>query len=299
MCRVLTVLLAFLVCSASSAAQTNSVAGVVIDASGAPIAGATITVEAAGQQVATTKTGTDGRFTVEGTAPAGATLRVRADGFAEAVSPLSSLSSASSRVVLHPRPLSESVTVTASRGASGVDTAASATIVSSAELLHVGGRRDRRRARNTPGFSLFRRSSSRVANPTTQGVTLRGVSGSGASRTLVVADGTALNDPFGSWVYWNRIPIAAIDRVEVVRGATGDLYGADALGGVIQVLTLDASRPRCERCSTPDRRRRRAASAFGGRRFGNWLRLGRRRGPEHRGRVHHRRRGARRRGRAG
>ena len=46
--------------------------------------------------------------------------------------------------------------------------------------------------RSTPGFTLFRRSSSRVANPTTQGVTLRGVSGSGASRTLVLADGVPL-----------------------------------------------------------------------------------------------------------
>jgi outer membrane receptor protein involved in Fe transport len=271
MCRVLTVLLAFLVCSASSSAQTNSVAGVVIDASGAPIAGATITVEAAGQQVATTKTGIDGRFTVAGTAPAGATLRARADGFAEAVSPLSSFSSASSRVVLHPRPLSESVTVTASRGASGVDTAASATIVSSAELLTSAAGAIDDALRNTPGFSLFRRSSSRVANPTTQGVTLRGVSGSGASRTLVVADGTALNDPFGSWVYWNRVPIAAIDRVEVVRGATGDLYGADALGGVIQVLTLDASRPRVRALFDAGSQETARASAFGGRRFGNWL----------------------------
>jgi len=45
----------------------------------------------------------------------------------------------------------------------------------------------------------------------------------------VLADGVPLNDAFGSWVYWNRVPLAAIDRVEVVRGATGDLYGADAL----------------------------------------------------------------------
>ena len=64
-------------------------------------------------------------------------------------------------------------------------------------------------------------------------MTLRGVSGSGASRTLVLADGVPLNDPFGSWVYWNRIPFAAVDRVEVVRGATGDLYGAGSLGGVV------------------------------------------------------------------
>jgi outer membrane receptor protein involved in Fe transport len=53
-----------------------------------------------------------------------------------------------------------------------------------------------------------------------------------------------LNDPFGSWVYWNRVPEAAIDRVEIVRGATGDLYGAEALGGVVQVLTFEPNRTR-------------------------------------------------------
>src|SRR5204863_3303580 len=38
--------------------------------------------------------------------------------------------------------------------------------------------------------------------------------------------------------------MAAVDRVEVVRGATGDLYGAGALGGVIQLLTVQPSRTR-------------------------------------------------------
>jgi outer membrane receptor protein involved in Fe transport len=267
MSRTVILLFTLFLGAVSASAQTNSIAGVVIDASGAPVVGATVTIEAAGKQVATAKTGADGRFTVEGAAPAGATLRARADGFAEAVSPLES----GSRIVLHPRPLSESVTVTASRGASGVDTAASASIVSSAELLTSAAGAIDDALRNTPGFSLFRRSSSRVANPTTQGVTLRGVSGSGASRTLVVADGTALNDPFGSWVYWNRVPIAAIDRVEVVRGATGDLYGADALGGVIQVLTLDANRPRVRALFDGGSQDTARASAFGGRRFGSWL----------------------------
>jgi outer membrane receptor protein involved in Fe transport len=40
------------------------------------------------------------------------------------------------------------------------------------------------------------------------------------------------------------VPQAAIERVEVVRGATGDLYGADALGGVVQVLTFTPGRTR-------------------------------------------------------
>jgi outer membrane receptor for ferrienterochelin and colicin len=42
------------------------------------------------------------------------------------------------------------------------------------------------RLRQVPGFSLFRRTSSVVANPTTQGVSLRGIGSSGASRTLVL-----------------------------------------------------------------------------------------------------------------
>jgi outer membrane receptor protein involved in Fe transport len=91
--------------------------------------------------------------------------------------------------------------------------------------------------RTTPGFGLFRRNSSRVANPTTQGASLRGLAASGASRALVLADGIPLNDPFGGWVYWNSVPHAAIDRVEVVRGGASDLYGADALAGVVQILT--------------------------------------------------------------
>ena len=253
----------------AAAGQVSApVAGIVIDTSGAPIAGATVTLEIAGRQPRTVETSAEGRFTLDETTGTEGTLRVRANGFGD--SSLALTGESALRIVLLPRPLTESVTVTASRGATGVDTAASATIVSSAELLTSAAGAVDDALRNTPGFSLFRRSSSRVANPTTQGVTLRGVSGSGASRTLVVADGWALNDPFGSWVYWNRIPLAAVDRVEVVRGATGDLYGSDALGGVIQVLTLDTDRPRLRGLFEAGSLDTYRASGFGGRRFGNW-----------------------------
>ena len=60
--------------------------------------------------------------------------------------------------------------------------------------------------RQVPGFSLFRRSSSRVSNPTTQGVSLRGLGASGPSRAMVLEDGIPMVDPFGGWVYWDRIP---------------------------------------------------------------------------------------------
>ena len=94
--------------------------------------------------------------------------------------------------------------------------------------------------RQVVGFSLFRRTSSRTANPTTQGVSLRGLGASGASRALVLADGVPLNDPFGSWVYWARQPRLAVERLEVLRGGGADLYGSGALGGVVQLVSRDA-----------------------------------------------------------
>jgi outer membrane cobalamin receptor len=93
------------------------------------------------------------------------------------------------------------------------------------------------RLRQLPGFSLFRRSSSVVANPTTQGVSLRATGSSGASRTLVLWDGIPINDPFGGWVYWTRLDPTFIDRAEVERGGTTAVFGDRALGGSISLFT--------------------------------------------------------------
>lgn len=90
--------------------------------------------------------------------------------------------------------------------------------------------------RQLPGFSLFRRAGSLAAHPTTQGVSLRGIAPSGTSRTLVLFDGTPLNDPFGGWITWNRLPRLMLEDVEISRGAGSALYGSSALGGVIQLL---------------------------------------------------------------
>ncbi len=89
--------------------------------------------------------------------------------------------------------------------------------------------------RQHAGFELFRRSSSRVTNPTSQGVSLRGLGSTAASRTLVLQDGAPLNDPFGGWIHWNESPPSTIDDVTIVTGGSSDLYGSSALGGVIDV----------------------------------------------------------------
>ena len=90
--------------------------------------------------------------------------------------------------------------------------------------------------RQVPSFSLFRRSSSLVTHPTAQGVSLRGIGPSGASRALVLMDGMPVNDPFGGWVQWSRLPLLGIEQIEVMRGGGSALWGSGALGGVINVL---------------------------------------------------------------
>lgn len=257
------VLLYSLVAAPAFAAR---VAGVVVDGSGAPIGGALVVAG-----TVTITTADDGSF-VLADVPDGSQIRITAAGFAAAVLVASDVASdvEGVRVTLQPAPLFDTVVVTASRGAARLATPEATTVVTSAELLASAAGSLDDVLRNTPGFSLFRRSSSRVSNPTTQGVTLRGVSGSGASRTLVLADGLPLNDAFGSWVYWNRIPQAAVERVEVVRGATGDLYGADALGGVVQVLTFQPGRTRFRATGEAGSHDTARFSGFGGTQRGPW-----------------------------
>ncbi len=92
-----------------------------------------------------------------------------------------------------------------------------------------------------PGVSLFRRNSSLGANPTTQGVSLRGIAGSAASRALVTLDGVPQNDPFGGWVIWSGIAPDRVQAVTVVRGAGAGPYGAGALTGTIDLAARTAA----------------------------------------------------------
>ena len=94
--------------------------------------------------------------------------------------------------------------------------------------------------RSVPGFSLFRRSDSLTANPTAQGVSLRGLGPSGASRSLLLLDGVPLNDPFGGWVAWTKVPRDSLGRVELIPGGGATAWGNASLGGVVQLFTLPA-----------------------------------------------------------
>lgn len=135
------------------------------------------------------------------------------------------------------RTLKETVVVTAARQEQPLsETVALVDVVSHEDLARSPSLVLDNTLRRVPGFSLFRRSSSLYSHPTTQGVSLRGIGPSGTSRSLVLFDEIPWNDPFGGWIYWNRIPTLAMQSVEIVRGATSSLYGSSALGGTIQLV---------------------------------------------------------------
>ncbi len=144
-----------------------------------------------------------------------------------------------------PAAVREEILVTASRMEQPLENSpVHTTVIDAARLEATAAMTVDDSLRQVPGFSLFRRSSSVVSHPTTQGVSLRGIGPSGVSRTLVLVDGIPLNDPFGGWVYWSRVSKESVDRIEVVRGGGSSAWGSAALGGVIQLLTRPDSQTR-------------------------------------------------------
>lgn len=128
----------------------------------------------------------------------------------------------------------DDVIVTAARLPPAAGEAAFSVIRLGEETLSTSTRLDEALA-TVPAVSLFRRTSSLAANPTTQGISLRAIAPSGAGRTLVTLDGVPLNDPFGGWVIWSQLPTESIESLDIVRGAGAGPYGAGALTGVIQL----------------------------------------------------------------
>ena len=75
-------------------------------------------------------------------------------------------------------------------------------------------------------------------HPTGQSITLRGMGGRGAERTLVMVDGVPFNDAFFRYINWSKIPKESIERIEVIRGGGAtSLWGNMAMGGVINIVT--------------------------------------------------------------
>jgi outer membrane receptor protein involved in Fe transport len=264
-------LLALLLPLAALAQPAPGVTGVVLDGTGAPVPNATVRLEVSGATVHEVRTTGDGRFELRGDLSDGSRVVVAAGGFAQAARDVDA-EAGDLAITLEPAPFFEAVNVTSARTLQPrADPTVTVTVIPSSELLTTAAVSIDDALKMVPGFTLFRRSSSRVSNPTSQGVSLRGLGGTGPSRSLVLGDGLPLNDAFGGWVYWDKIPQAAVDRIEVQRGSGSDLYGADAVGGVIQILTLRPGSPTARALLEAGDMGTARVSLFGGSRTGGWM----------------------------
>ena len=127
--------------------------------------------------------------------------------------------------------IQDQIVVTASGLPETVEsTPASVTVVTKDDI-------DKRAARNVadvlrevPGVSVSRTGS---LGKTTS-VFIRGAS---SKQTLVLWNGVEINDPYFSGYNFGQFSTAGVERIEVARGPFSSLYGADAVGGVVNIIT--------------------------------------------------------------
>jgi outer membrane receptor protein involved in Fe transport len=223
-------------------AQPRKIEGVTRDQTGAFVVGARVALRS-GKYSASTSSDSNGKFSFDAVPEAPATIYVQAKGFAD-LQQVWIPENTPLEIVLSPAGENVQVVVTATRVASRIEHVAASTVaLTDDDLNATPALLPDDKLRQVPGFTIFRRGSSRTVNPTSQGVSLNGLGASGSSRVLMLQDGVPSNDAFGGWVYWSRIPQEELASVEVVRGGVSSLYGSNALGGVIQFLSRPALNP--------------------------------------------------------
>ncbi len=95
-----------------------------------------------------------------------------------------------------------------------------------------------------PGFQQFRRSDSRSANPSAQGITLRSLGGNASSRTLLLLDGVPQADAFFGFIPFSALPAQGIDSARITRGSGVGPFGSGAVAGTIELFSRALSERR-------------------------------------------------------
>ncbi len=120
------------------------------------------------------------------------------------------------------------------------DTAAAVYVITSEDIRRSGATTLPEVLRMVPGVEVAR------INATTWAVTSRGMNGRFSNKLLVLVDGRSVYTPLFSGVYWEvqDIPLEDVDRIEVIRGPGASMWGANAVNGIINVITRPAREDR-------------------------------------------------------
>lgn len=253
-------------------AQDISIEGTVHDSEGAALSRSSVSLKS-GAFEASTETDTGGHFAFAAVPGNSGTVDVSSQGFEPVQQSWDAgvRNSVTLDITLQPASANEQISVSATRTEVRLsDTPGSTVLLTTTDVAASPALRVDDVLRQVPGFSLFRRSDSRTANASNQGVSLRGLGGTAASRALVLEDGLPLIDAFGGWVYWDRVPRASIASMEVFRGGASNLYGSDALGGVVQFITRQPERPAFSLETSYGNERTPDLSFWTGTRTGKW-----------------------------
>jgi iron complex outermembrane receptor protein len=219
--------------TAALAQSEGSVRGTVTSAGHGAILGARVATESPGRVAVTDA---NGRFTLRDLPAGSYSVLVTALGYKPLRRTVSVAGGKTTSVDVQLEPGSlmlSSVIVTATRTPIEATKVASTVNVLTPEHVQSSPARESQDLlREIPGIELPRTSS--LVGGTAQIVSIRGVD---EGRTAVLFDGLPINDAWGEWIDWGRVPKGMLDRVEVVEGGTSNLYGNGAMGGVISFFS--------------------------------------------------------------
>lgn len=207
------------------------VSGRVLDPASLPVVGARVVIWTSPGLVRETITGADGDFSLDVPAAATAEVHVEYDGFqGAAVRFTPAAGAAPLEIRLSVTAVNESLTVTASQ----VDLPRAlapthVTMLSGDDLRAQHAESLADALRLVPGFT--------VASTGGRGaLTTMFARGGESDYALVLIDGVRVNN-FGGLFDAAQLPVDAVDRVEVARGPQSALFGSDAIGGVVHVIS--------------------------------------------------------------
>jgi len=115
---------------------------------------------------------------------------------------------------------------------------ANVTVITAKELRRSGASTIQEAIARTPGVTFSDQQGFGLASDGT--LNLRGVVNSSRTNALVLVDGIRQNRITGDEVHWQSIPVDQVERIEILRGSSGLIYGEGALAGVINIVTKQA-----------------------------------------------------------